>query len=63
MQAVINIHMNSYMHANTHNDAIFFQSSGVATRLCNANGEWEEANVLECTTIAFIELEQLVSVT
>ena len=38
-----------------------FQTTGVATRFCNANSEWEEANVLECTTIAFIELEQLVS--
>ena len=44
-------------------NATCYYSSGVATRLCNANGEWEEANVLECTTIAFIELEQLVSVT
>ena len=34
--------------------------SGTAMRYCNSEGQWEEANVLQCTTLEFIGLEQLV---
>ena len=30
-------------------------------RFCNIDGRWEEANVLQCTSVEFIGLEQLVS--
>lgn len=33
---------------------------GTASRYCNSAGQWEEANVLACTTVEFIGLEEFV---
>ena len=35
---------------------------GTATRYCNTEGQWEETNVLRCTSVKFIRLELLVSI-
>ena len=43
-------------------DKIYHFSVGTATRYCNTEGQWEEANVLGCTSVQFIELEKLVSI-
>ena len=36
--------------------------SGNATRFCDSTGKWGQANVLNCTSPEFTELEDLVSV-
>ena len=36
--------------------------SGNATRFCDNTGQWDQPNVLNCTSPQFIELEDLVSV-
>ena len=39
---------------------LWYTFTGTASRYCNSAGQWEEANVLACTTVEFLGLEEFV---
>ena len=36
---------------------------GLATRYCDSSGQWSEVDVMECSSMVFLELQNQVSIT